>query len=44
MRVIRAIIGGFIAALVINGVWGIFTENLGTLGGILAAVFLVGTM
>lgn len=44
MRLIRATIGGFIAAVVINGLWRIFTERLGPLGGIVAAIILVGTM
>lgn len=44
MRLIRATIGGFIAAVVINGSWRVFTERLGPLGGIVAAIILVGTM
>ena len=44
MRGVRAAIGGFISAIVINGAWGVFTENLGASGGILAATILVGTM
>lgn len=44
MKVLRAIIGGFIAATLINSSWGVFTEELGNIGGILAAAILVGTM
>lgn len=44
MRIVRAIIGGFIAAIVINGGWGVFVENIGPLGGVLAATVLIGTM
>ena len=44
MKVLRAIIGGFIAAILINSSWGVFTEELGDIGGILVAAILVGTM
>lgn len=44
MKVLRSIIGGFIAATLISGGWGVFTEKLGDIGGILAAAILVGTM
>ena len=44
VRIVRATIGSFIAAIVINGGWGVFVENIGPLGGILAATLLVGTM
>jgi hypothetical protein len=44
VKVLRSIIGGFIAATLISGGWGVFTERLGDIGGILAAGILVGTM
>lgn len=44
MKFIKSTFGYFLAAIIINACWGLFTNKFGILGGYLAAFFLTGSM
>lgn len=43
MKFLRNTFGYFLASIIINGFWGIFTNKFGVFGGYLAALCLTGT-
>jgi uncharacterized membrane protein YfcA len=43
MKFLKSALGYFLASIIINGFWGIFTGKLGPFGGYLAALFLTGS-
>lgn len=43
MKFLRNTLGYFLAAIIINGFWGIFTNKFGPLGGYIAAICLTGS-
>lgn len=44
MKFFRGTLGFFLAAIVINSFWGVFTNILGIFGGYISAVILTGLM
>ena len=43
MKFLRNTFGYFLASIIINGFWGIFTNKFGVFGGYFAAIFLTGS-
>ena len=43
MKFFKSTLGYFLASIIINGFWGIFTSKFGVFGGYLAALCLTGT-
>lgn len=43
MNFIKSTFGYFLASIIINGFWGIFTNKFGPLGGYIAALCLTGS-
>ena len=43
MKFLKSTFGYFLASIIINGFWGIFTNKFGVFGGYLAALCLTGT-
>lgn len=43
MNFIKSTFGYFLASIIINGFWGIFTNKFGPLGGYIAAICLTGS-
>ncbi|OOM74451.1 hypothetical protein CLPUN_39040 [Clostridium puniceum] len=43
MKFLKSTVGYFLASIIINGFWGIFTNKFGVFGGYIAALSLTGS-
>lgn len=43
MKFLKSTLGYFLASIIINGFWGIFTNKFGVLGGYISALCLTGS-